>query len=482
LSASYVSDNNLIDVSIFVLPGVYQGEGNQNLTVNIETSLSFNKSNNNSSLVDVSFSIVAVDPSYGATTVLICLPSTWFIAFDLNSNSSSTAGDNSDNNNATSIATSYQLSGFTVYALNSSSCSAQATSTLELRLASSLSSHRDSVATKRDSMMTRLTTARKEFDSRLVTELQEEEEQQQQQQQRGGFNNTMGCTYRRDKERHYARVKARLKSLLMDRTTLIYHVNEIGSQLEALVMISSSSSSLPSWVTITNCSFEGEALALSIVATIANDSNSNNNSNNSNTVMNVVLQDSSFQSLTQSAVYASGDGVSVQVIGCLFENNTSDLSVGGALVIQNSASMNVTGSSFVGNLAPLGGGAISASANASLWIDSSLFSRNFAASSPTPSSYSTSSSLGGAVLVMNDASSEVLASTRVAINNSTFTNNYAMIGGAITNEGAELIVTSCLFEANEVLSFEDIRRRSLSLSLSLVSLSLVSLSPTMSSM
>jgi len=480
LSNSLTSTNNNntdIGVTIFVLPGLYQGANNQNLTMNIGSIVNYNNSNNNNS-TSITVSFVAIDPLYGATTVLIS-PSSWFLSYDLLINNSSSSQG--------AVVINFELSGFTVYATtatvnNTSSSSSAAAEDLVLNinsidqatLLSLISSHQSSIISKRDSLLTRLNERIEELDRHLMlystkksndsaeTTVEDKEEEDIDNEipevEEGKTDSEldyqfMGAT---EAERRYARLKSGIRSLLERRGSRFSLMSK--EPTTAMVMITSSSSSsqasLSSSFFITNCSFEGDALALSIVSTSPlpnNDTNHANEdhmyiTNNSSNTVNVVLQDSSFSFLSKGAIYTVGAGILLQISSCVFDNNTGDeaLGVGGALVIQNSAVLNVTDSSFVGNFALLAGGAIFASSNASLWIDSSLFEGNFAPSLST-------TSIGGAVFVMSDATASSESITTMTINRSTFRGNMATIGGALASEGVKLTVTECLFESNKVI-------------------------------
>jgi len=414
-------------VSIFVLPGVYQGEGNQNLIlISNDIFVPINSNSSNTS-VSVSISFVALDAAYGATNITVCTSysssssssSSWFLRFDLGNNDSSSP----------SLPIECELSGFTIN--DAVFCSSTGSTSLKTE---------ETPFVTTESKRARLEEQIKKFDARLSLLIDYDDDDK-----------------RVSSERRYKRLKAGLRSLI-DRRSLVNSLEVMEGTTTsptAFVMIVASSNATttsPSSIlqygfTITNCSFEGDSTAVSLVREPSN--------NRSSAIINVVIENSVFQSLTAGAVYVDGGGdggVFVQITECLFVNNLCDgnTSVGGALVVRNSAVVSVTSSSFVDNFAILAGGAIYASSNVSIWIKSSLFDGNMVlpiAEIPA---------MGGAVFVTSSGANSSLSSSSsspsvVTIRDSVFKENIAAVaGGAIASDGARLNVSECLFEANQV--------------------------------
>jgi len=133
----------------------------------------------------------------------------------------------------------------------------------------------------------------------------------------------------------------------------------------------------------------------------------------------------------------NGFGAIVTYTDCLFENNMSLTSAGGALALQNdSTSIIVNNCEFTGNTASTSGGAIFSGASESsgiLTVDGSTFLAN-------------SAGTGGAIY-QNEAGDDDIST--LTLSNSVFgLNGAASQGGAINLGDADATITSCLFFQN----------------------------------
>ncbi|MBI1225018.1 MAG: T9SS type A sorting domain-containing protein [Bacteroidetes bacterium] len=136
----------------------------------------------------------------------------------------------------------------------------------------------------------------------------------------------------------------------------------------------------------------------------------------------------------------TGFGANVTFNGCIFENNESQSSAGGAIALQNdSTTVAVLNCEFNFNTSSSSGGAIFSGASESssiVVVENSYFLGN-----------SSSSGTGGAISIDENGDDDISALT---VSNSIFgLNNAANQGGALNLGDSEVNITSCLFFQNE---------------------------------
>ena len=172
-------------------------------------------------------------------------------------------------------------------------------------------------------------------------------------------------------------------------------------------------------VAMFNCIFKGNRAGLAGGAVSLSNSN-------------LLLANTSFQA--NSASLLNGGGISastnciVNIINCLFANNTAPkIGSGGAIFASNSVNLHVQNGTFLSNYAGVQAGAIFLGRNSSLMLKDSRFSFNY------------NNGFGGAVTARN---------CTVVAYNSIFEGNIGKEGGCICVIESEVFFTNCTINDN----------------------------------
>jgi len=342
LSAILNAITTATNATIYVMPGVYQGDGNTNLVIT-------------SSNVSINFE--AVNPAYGAT-VLASVDE--FVFRFVNCSSS----------------VRHSVVGFTF--LNFIATALTSPSSFSSKLEGREERRRRMNEIRRH----RFEELHREWDALYATlDNYEDDESKEVDEGKQHITNvpfrefidnvTNSHEFSNDysKKRDFMNHVAKSVSRTLPSTPGINSNHSVLSK----VLISSSA------VTISNCTFQGGNSSLAVAATTYN---------NAVATTEALLINCTFQSLDAGAVYAQDYGTNVTIYGCLFQDNS--YSVGGAVSIYNNAVATITESRFVDNIGTHGGGALVVY-GASVKVKSCLFEGNGAVGSTNS---------GGAVLVI----------------------------------------------------------------------------------
>jgi len=407
-SSNNYTSTTIAKATIFIMPGVYQGDGNMNLLI---TS------------TNVSIAFEATNSSYGAT--VLTSAETPILQFVNCTNS-----------------VQHSVVGFTFLnsVANASSSSDEShlvSKEMKERTRGSLRHRLDELSRERDALYT-ASSDEYEYKHSDKEEIEKRDYDGNTSVLREFIDNvTMRYDFNennyddddehKDKKKDFidqvARSIARSSPIVpptsesesSTTSTLSPSLKSGGYFVLSKVLISSSS------VMVSNCTFEEGDSTLGVAVTSSSDVS----------ITEAVVIQSVFRSIDAGAVYARDYGSSLIIQGCTFENNS--YLVGGAVGINSEAEATITKSMFVDNIGMTGGGGALAVYGATINVSLCTFVGNIGTGGVNS---------GGAVLVVQ--------ATAASFVDSVFLTNEANTGGAISTITDEVNITNCIFENNQV--------------------------------